>query len=640
MSVPAVFSAVRHSFNLIALLCIGGAGLCLTAAVFAQTQLPYMNAGPDSVFVQIDFAQLHLAQQVWDWADKGHRDSLFDSGAVSARDLEAPNKAFEEFKRAMSCLKGQHVKEGIIYLQKALALAPEFVSAHNALGLAYLEQQDPRARNEFEMAIQLDDKFPGPFLNLGMLALMSNDFIAADSNLERAAALTPGDSTILTALAFAQNGAHKYDQAIQTAHRVHALTHHGSPNVHYIAAAAAMSLHDFPVAQRELNTFVTEDPANPLSPVARQILFQVSSRRKSTRSISIVEQAPLVPSPTRVETYPNSEHLRAQLVTVSGDPDDSQCETCTVPDDFPSSDPVPTYESPRSPQPDLFTIHEAVDETALFFAVSHRGHMVNDLSISDIRIQDDRKPPERILQFIPQSKLPLRLGLLVDISDSVERRFSFEKRAAAQFVEKALNRDSDLAFVAGFNGDVSVTQDFTNDSAALSRGIEQLTDSGETALFDAIYFACWKLAAYPDPGRVARVLVVLTDGEDNSSHRSLKQSIEAAEASGVTIYIVSTSAVAALSYPPQSDADKVLKALAEASGGEAIFPGNLKTLVWHLDQLRDVIRSRYLVAYRAADFAPNGKFRSVRVSAEKDGIRLHVQVRKGYHARMDLSAKY
>ena len=642
MLAPPVLSAIRHSLNFIRLLCICGAGLCLSGAIFAQTQLPYMNAGPDSAFVQVDFAQLHLAQQVWDWANKGHRDSLFDSGAVSARDLEASDKAFQEFKHAMSYLKGQHVKEGIICLQKAIALDPSFVSAHNALGLAYLEQQDPRARSEFETASQLDDKFPGPFLNLGMLALMSSDFIAADSNLEKAAALTPGDSTILTALAFAQNGAHKYAEAIQTAHRVHALSHHGSSNVHYIAAAAAISLHDFSTAQRELNTFLTEDPANPLGPVARQTLAHVTNRgNSSARPVSIVEQAPPVTSAKRVETYPNSAHLRAQLVTVSDNPDDGQCgETCSTPDEFPVIDPAPTYASTVSPQPDLFTIREAVDETALFFAVSHHGRMVNDLSMSDIRIQDDRKPPERILQFIPQSKLPLRLGLLIDISDSVEARFSFEKRAAAQFVEKALNHDSDLAFVAGFNGDVSVTQDFTNDPAALGHGIEKLTDWGETALFDAIYFACWKLAAYPDSGRVARVLVILTDGEDNSSHRSLRQSIEAAEASGVTIYIVSTSALSALSYPPQSDADKVLKVLAEASGGEAIFPGNLKRLLWHLDQLRDVIRSRYLVAYRAADFAPNGKFRSVRVSAEKDGKRLHVQVRKGYYARVELSAKY
>jgi VWFA-related protein len=630
------FHAVWRSFNLVGCFLIYGAGLCLAGAAFAQAQLPYMNAGPESAFVQVDFSQLHLEQQVWDWADKDQRDLLFDSGAVSMRDLEAPEKAFRQFKHAMSCLKGQNIAEGIKFLQKAIALDPEFVSAHNALGLAYLEQKDSRAKNEFETASKLDDKFPGPLLNLGMLALMSNDFVAADSNLEKAATLTPGDPRILTALAFAENGAHKYAETLRTARRVHALNHHGSSNVHYIAAAAAMALQDFSAARQELNTFLTEDSANPLAPIARQTLAHIAHGINVTPQPVTTLPAPgPVSSGKHLETYPNSEHLRAQLIAFSGDPDDGHCENCSALEEFASTDLAPISAPAAMVQPDLFTIHAAVDETALFFAVSHHGHMVNDLSVSDIQIQDDDKPPARILQFIPQSKLPLRLGLLIDISDSVERRFSFEKRAAAKFVEKAINPDSDLAFVAGFNSDVSVTQDFTNDAAALGLGIDKLTDGGETSLFDAVYFACWKLAAYPDQGRVARVLVVLTDGEDNSSHRSLKQSIEAAEAAGVTIYMVSTAEqVGPRLDSSQTDANRVLKVLAEASGGEAIFPGTLNALASHLTQLRDVIRSRYLVAYKAANFAPDGKFHRIRVTAEHDGNRLHVQVRKGYYARL------
>ncbi len=99
---------------------------------------------------------------------------------------------------------------------------------------------------------------------------------------------------------------------------------------------------------------------------------------------------------------------------------------------------------------------------------------------------------------------------------------------------------SDLAFIAGFSNDTTVTQDFTREQADLGKGIDKLTNGGGTALFDAVSFACRKLAAYPDSDRVARVLVILSDGEDNSSHSSLKQSIQAAERTGVTIYTVST----------------------------------------------------------------------------------------------------
>ena len=103
-----------------------------------------------------------------------------------------------------------------------------------------------------------------------------------------------------------------------------------------------------------------------------------------------------------------------------------------------------------------------------------------------------------------------------------------------------LTGSSDLGFIAGFSHEFAVTQDFSSDPAELARGIEKLGNRGGTALFDAVSIACRKLAAYPESDRVARVLVILSDGEDNSSQTSLKQSIQAAEKTGVTIYTVST----------------------------------------------------------------------------------------------------
>ena len=105
----------------------------------------------------------------------------------------------------------------------------------------------------------------------------------------------------------------------------------------------------------------------------------------------------------------------------------------------------------------------------MFFSVSSHGRMVNDLQQSDIRILDDNKPPERIVQFAPQSKLPLRLALLVDTSGSVHDRFAFEKHAATKFVEKMLNGTSDLGFIAGFSEKTTVTQDFTGNRLSWGR---------------------------------------------------------------------------------------------------------------------------------------------------------------------------
>jgi VWFA-related protein len=619
---------------------------CLCASATAQRQLPYMDAGNNSAFVQLDFAEMYLDQQAWaaDTATSARIQSqgLADSGVVSALDLQAPEKAVQQFDRGTSALKSQNSKDAIRYLQKAIGIYPQFVSAHTALGLAYSDQKDVvRAREEFESATKLDDSLPTPFLNLGILALSAQDFASAESNLAKAASLSGKNPKILTALAFAQNGDHKYADSLRTAERVHAMKHQGLANVHYIAASAAMSLGDQVESRRELSTFISEDPTNPLAPVARQRLSGSETKQadSSRASSSSTPAQPGSASITMIQTFPNSQHLQAQLRAVSddaeADADENACDTCG------SETPEPESASPPRPAPpqtstfvswrNVFTIRQTVDETALFFAVSHHGHPVNDLSLSDIQVRDDDKAPDKILQFVPQSKLPLRLGLLLDTSDSVSGRFLFEKRAAQEFIRKVINNSSDLAFVGGFNDTVSVTQDFTGDTALLSNGIEKIARGGETSVFDAIYYACWKLAAYPEEGRVARVLVVLTDGEDNSSHRSLRQAIEQAEASGVTIYTLNTAQVKTV----DTDASEVLRILAERSGGESIFPGSLPALDKYLNKLPDVIRSRYLIAYRPADFSADGKYRPIRVTASKNGKRFKVHVRKGYYARMD-----
>ena len=618
---------IRKGWQAVACILIG-----LSCAVLSSAQLPYMNAGPDSNFAQIDFAQLYLDQSnrelLGNSAQRESAKKLVSSGLVSALDLSAPDKAVSEFNRAASLMKAQDSKEAIKHLQKAIADYPRFVSAHNALGLAYLDQNDPRAKGEFEAAAKLDDKFPGSFVNLGLLALSNKNFKEAESNLEKAAALTPADPKTLSALAFAENGNQEYEQVLATAARVHKLDHRGMANVHYIAASAAVALNELDVVKNQLTIFLGEDPTNPLAPTARQNLAVLSRRNAGT----VVTVAGHGESRT-VQTLPNSDRLKAELKAAGSEPESSPCESCGSPENTNS---VATNSDSDAPLPsslpsaNTWTIRQTVEETALFFAVSSHGHMIDDLTLLDFQIRDNDKPPQKITQFIPQSKLPLRIGLLIDTSGSVQDRFSFEKRAAAKFLEKIINPESDLGFVIGFNSQATVTQDFSAQPVELERGIQQLKNGGGTALFDAASLACWKLSAYPENGRVARVLVILSDGEDNSSHRSLKQAVEDAEAAGVAVYTLSTREDAGA----KTDADRILEVLAERSGGEALFPGDISTLDKSLDRIRELIRSRYLVAYKPADFTPDGKYRSIRLTAEKNGKRLQVHVRKGYFARL------
>jgi len=607
---------------------------------FTPTQgLPFMYTGPDSGFAQLDFAEMYLDQQNKQAKhfeeERTKNNKLIDAGVISALDLAAPNNAVQQFNQATSLLKEQNSKEAAKCLEKAVHIYPKFVSAHNALGLAYQDQSDPRAKSEFEVAAQLDPKFPGSFLNLGLLALTQQDFAAAAVQLSKAASLNPQSARILAALAFAENGDHEYEQTLKTAEQVHALEHHGMANVHYIAAAAAMALKDMDTIQRELTLFLNEDPTNPLAPTAKQNLEILERRKSSVASSAGGGTEGGTASDARAMQAESDERLKAQL-DAADDKSAANCETCKPPagENLTAADgnrtPVPPPEaSTRSSS--AWVIRKSVDETAIFFAVSNHGHMVNDLELSNIQLRDDDRAPEKILQFVPQSKLPLRLGLVIDTSGSVKDRFSFEKHAASKFLEKVLNGSSDLGFVAGFNTETTVTQDFTSENGALGRGIEQLTNGGGTALFDAVALACRKLAEYPEHERVAKVLVVLSDGEDNSSHRSLKQVIDGAETSGVTIYTVSTKE----DTGAKSNADKILDTLAERSGGESMFPGDMFALDKSLDKLRELIRSRYLIAYKPAAFEPNGKYRTIRITAERGGKHLQVHARKGYYPRTE-----
>ena len=218
-------------------------GLCVCdPAAFCQREgnplygttpgaIPLVNVGggpTDAQFFALDFAQKILAQQNKNTSqhERDRQQALVDSGALSAFDLAAPTKAINEFNQASTLLRGARSQEAIVHLQKAIACYPQFVSAHNYLGLAYLDADDSaKAQTEFETAANLDEKFPGSFLNLGRLALSQNDFAAADVHLEKAASLRPSDPAILTALAYAQDGNHQYREAIGTVARIHELQH-------------------------------------------------------------------------------------------------------------------------------------------------------------------------------------------------------------------------------------------------------------------------------------------------------------------------------------------------------------------------------------------------------------------------------
>ncbi|MGB8113268.1 MAG: VWA domain-containing protein [Candidatus Sulfotelmatobacter sp.] len=275
----------------------------------------------------------------------------------------------------------------------------------------------------------------------------------------------------------------------------------------------------------------------------------------------------------------------------------------------------------------LLTIHKRVDEVnVLFIATNKHGKFVRDLNESDFSILDDHKPPQSIVNFRRETDLPLHLGLLIDVSGSVQSRFGFEQDAAVSFLQHTVRSGFDKAFVVGFNNKSHMAQDSTDNVQLLAAGVHRLHDGGGTALYDAVYRACKEKFMNDRPDHpVRKAIVIVSDGEDNQSEISRAQAIEMAERAEVIIYAISTDDSGLVLR-----GDKVLEQLAAATGGRAFFPFKMKDITHSFASIEDELRSQYVVSYKPADFDADGRFRSIEISALKKD--LQVRARKGYFA--------
>ncbi len=275
----------------------------------------------------------------------------------------------------------------------------------------------------------------------------------------------------------------------------------------------------------------------------------------------------------------------------------------------------------------ILTIKKRVDEVnVLFIATDRHGKFVRNLNQSDFSFFDDHKPVESILNFRRETDLPIELGLLMDVSGSVQGRFGFEKEAAIGFLQHIIRPGDDRAFVVGFNKESRLTQDFTDQVPLLAAGVQRLRDGGGTALYDAIYKACKeKLLREHSDHPMRKAIVILSDGEDNQSEYTRAQAIEMAERAEVLIYAISTDDSGLILR-----GDKVLEDLASATGGRAFFPYKMKDITHSFAAIEEELRSQYAVSYKPTDFDADGRYRSIQITALKKD--LQVRARRGYYA--------
>ena len=574
-------------------------------------------------------------------ANANHTPLVSPSGSVSKFDLKAPSKAKREYKKGYELLQRKDLQGAIEHLSQAIRFYAKFVAAHNALGTAYLElNQSQLARDEFAKAIGIDDHLPNSFLNLGIAQLALKQYPAAEESLRKASSMAPLDLQLSVALVYGEFANNDYASVVATTHEVHARKHKGAEIIHYYAAAAWAAQGKLPEAQREIETLLDEDPQSPSAGQFRQVLSEIKAEQQKRAEAKLRPSAPANPSTgnavavqenaARQEQAALQDEVERRQVAEAEAALDPTSPGSTSSTSEPIAELPGTSATPAARSPG-FLFRSATDEVDLFFAATDRGKSVTDLTPAEVRVLDNRRVPEKIFAFRNESQLPLRLGLVIDTSSSVKDRLPFEQKAAVKFLQDVLTDDRDLAFVVGVNNSVLLVQDFTAERAPLARAVNELAPGGGTALWDAVAFAAEKLGKRTETQPVARTLVVISDGQDNSSSMALKNAVGSALRNETVIYTVSTRELVDESSGSLLG-DRALKALSTLTGGATFVPGSLRRLNASLADVLQVIRGRYLLSYKPANFERDGSYHSIELSARRDGREVRVFARKGYHA--------
>ena len=197
-----------------------------------------------------------------------------------------------------------------------------------------------------------------------------------------------------------------------------------------------------------------------------------------------------------------------------------------------------------------------------------RGLPIIDLTQTDFRVFEDGRP-QAITYFSQESHQPLRIGLLMDSSNSARRQLSYEKEAATEFVFQQLSARNtrNQTFLETFDVTSSLIQDFTSDPEILNDKIQGLMPEAG-AFYDAIYTTCRdKMMHAGDPESTRRILVVISDGRDAQSQHSMDEAISMARKAETMIYVIGNAA-----YGFTNAGDVILQTIADGTGGGAFFP--------------------------------------------------------------------
>jgi len=311
--------------------------------------------------------------------------------------------------------------------------------------------------------------------------------------------------------------------------------------------------------------------------------------------------------------------------------------------------PVVKPQAQEAPQQSQTVIPVKVNLVDVLFTVlDRRNKLVPTLEKEDFKIFDDNVAQD-IRFFSKQSDLPLRIGMLMDTSNSIRDRLRFEQDAANNFLFSVLRRGKDEAFLMTFDDEPQVIQGFTGDTGKLRDQILRTRAGGGTAVYDAIYQACENELSHPprppgdQPDVVRRVMILISDGEDNLSTHTRTEAIEMAQRTSVVIYTISTSTQwVTLDDPSKAksgnrkyhltEGDKILQDLAEETGGRSFYPYHVDDLDQSFQDIGEELRNQYSIAYNPSNHAYDSHYHKIKIELPNHKG-YQVRARRGYYAR-------
>jgi len=274
-----------------------------------------------------------------------------------------------------------------------------------------------------------------------------------------------------------------------------------------------------------------------------------------------------------------------------------------------------------------FRLRVETDLVVLHVTVTDKDSKpVADLQQEHFRVFENSV--EQRLKVFKREDLPVSVGIIVDNSGSMRDKRKGVNAAALKFV-RGSNADDEV-FIVNFNDEAFLDADFTDNIRLLEEGLEKIDARGGTALYDGLDLSLKHLSEKGTHDK--KVLLVVTDGEDNASRLTLEQLVKTVQRSNAMIYTVGL--LGGENSGSIRRAKRALEAISEASGGAAYFPKSLDEVQAIATEIANDIRNQYVLAYTPTKSVLDGSFRKVevRVAAPKKYGKLLVRTRTGYYA--------